>query len=66
MEKAGFLTNLSIAVGLLGIVALLLEWAAFLGFLKAPAGFWFNNAIILLLTAIWMKLGAIYHKGGGM
>ena len=66
MEKAGFLTNLSIAVGFLGVVALLLEWAAFLGFLKAPAGFWFNNAIILMLIAIWLKLGAIYHKGSSV
>ena len=64
MKKAETLTNLSIAIGFLGVLALIAEWLAFLGVVATPPGFWFNNAMVLLLVAIWLKLGAIYHRGG--
>ena len=65
-NKANTLTNLSIIVGLLGVLTLIFAWLAdmrgfFLGFLS---GHWYSDAIVLLLVAIWLKLGAIYHKGG--
>ena len=61
-NKANTLTNVSIIVGVLGVAAFVLEWSAFLGVTNFPPNFWFNNALVLLLVAIWLKVGAIYHK----
>ncbi len=52
-------------IGLLGILAFILGWwAEYRGFvLGFESRVWYNDAIILLLIAIWFKLGAILHKG---
>lgn len=64
MKRAETLTNLSIAVGLLGVLALIAAWLVGPG--SALAGMsqqhLFTDAVVLLLIAIWLKLGAIYHK----
>ena len=64
MSKPHILTKLSILVGSLGVFAFVLAWIAELkGFvLYFEARHWYNDAMILLLIAIWLKLGAIYHK----
>ena len=51
-------------VGVLGIMALILAWVAETrGFVFGfESRVWYNDAIIFLLIAIWLKLGAIYHK----
>ncbi len=64
MEKSKTLTNLSIIIGLLGVLALIGAWVAgaegtVLGMSQQHL-FW--DAAVLLLVAIWLKLGAIYHK----
>ncbi|MBI2582942.1 hypothetical protein HYV98_01655 [Candidatus Azambacteria bacterium] len=64
MEKSKNLTNLSIIIGLLGVLALVGAWVA--GAAGTVLGmnqqhlYW--DAAVLLLAAIWLKLGAIYHK----
>ncbi|QQG45384.1 MAG: hypothetical protein HYW89_00385 [Candidatus Sungiibacteriota bacterium] len=67
MNKANNLTKISIVVGLLGVLSLVLAWIAEArGFAFGyTSDHWFNDAIVLVLIAIWLKLGAIYHKGGG-
>lgn len=65
MPKAQTLTNVSIVVGVIGILSLIGAWLAgesglFLGFSQKHL---FADAGLLLLIAIWLKLGAIYHKG---
>ena len=65
MNKANKLTKISIVTGFLGIGAFLLAWCAeyrvfVFGF---ESRHWYNDAMVLLLIAIWLKLGAIYHKG---
>lgn len=64
MNKAKTLTNISIGIGFLGIIALILAWIAeSKGFaFNLDSRHWYNDAIVLLLAAIWLKLGAIYHK----
>ena len=64
MSKSHLLTKLSIFIGSLGVFALILAWIAeFKGFvLFFEARHWYNDAVVLLLIAIWLKLGAIYHK----
>ena len=64
MKKAHMLKKGSVITGLLGVIALILAWRAeFSGFILGfEARVWYNDAIILLLIAIWLKLGAIYHK----
>ena len=54
-------------VGVLGILALFLAWGAETrGFVFGfESRVWYNDAIIFLLIAIWLKLGAIYHKEEG-
>lgn len=64
MDKAKVLTNLSILVGVLGAAALIFAWLAdlrgfFLGFM---ADHWYSDALVFMLAAIWLKLGAIYHR----
>ncbi len=61
-NRSSVLTRWSIVVGLLGVIALVLEWASFAGFIPFPPGFGFQNAIVLVLLAIWLKVGALYHK----
>jgi len=56
MNKAKTLTNISIIVGLIGVIIWLWDFVA-LGGTRLTDG-----AIVLLLIAIWLKLGAIYHK----
>ncbi|MDP3770218.1 MAG: hypothetical protein U1A25_02250 [Candidatus Sungbacteria bacterium] len=65
MEKSHKLSKLSIVSGFLGVLALLLAWCAeYRGFvLGFESRHWYNDAMVLLLIAIWLKLGAIYHKG---
>ena len=62
--RAETLTTLSILVGLLGVLALIGAWV--IGPTGALAGMTqqhlFTDSAILLLIAIWLKLGAIYHK----
>lgn len=67
MKKAHMLKKASVITGLFGILALLLAWRAeFSGFIFGfESRVWYNDAIIFLLIAIWLKLGAIYHKGEG-
>jgi hypothetical protein len=64
MSKSHALTKLSIFIGSFGVFAFILAWIAeFKGFvLYFEARHWYNDAMILLLVAIWLKLGAIYHK----
>jgi len=64
MNKAKILTNLSIAVGVLALLVKSYAWlrAYMAGGLTAEH--WFMDAIVLMLAAIWLKLGAIYHKNG--
>jgi len=59
------LKKFSAVIGLLGIVAFILGWCAeYRGFVWGfESRVWYNDAIILLLIAIWFKLGAILHKG---
>ena len=60
------LCNISVAVGSLGILGLLFAWCAELrGFVFGfEARHWYSDAMVLVLIAIWFKLGAIYHKKG--
>ena len=64
MSKSHLLTKLSIFIGSLGVFALVLAWIAELkGFvLYFEARHWYNDAMILVLIAIWLKLGALYHQ----
>ena len=69
MKKSHILKKCSGVVGVLGVLAIVLAWVAELqGFVFGfESRVWYNDAIIFLLIAIWLKLGAIYHKGeGGM
>ena len=54
-------------MGMLGVLALFLAWVAETrGFVFGfESRVWYNDAIIFLLIAIWLKLGAIYHKEDG-
>ena len=65
MSKSHTLTKLSVFIGTLGMFAFVLAWIAeFKNFvLYFEARHWYNDALVLLLIAIWLKLGAIYHKG---
>lgn len=63
--KLDTLTTLSIVAGALGVLALLGAWLAgprelFFGLTEQHL---FADAAVLLLIAIWLKLGAIYHRG---
>lgn len=64
MSKSSKLTKLSILFGALGMLAFLFAWVAELkGFVfRFESRHWYNDAIVLFLAAIWLKLGAIYHK----
>lgn len=64
MKKADMLKKGSVITGLFGVIALILAWRAeFSGFIFGlESRVWYNDAIIFLLIAIWLKLGAIYHK----
>ena len=46
------------------MLAFLFAWVAELkGFVfRFESRHWYNDAIVLFLAAIWLKLGAIYHK----
>lgn len=64
LSNAKTLTTLSIIIGILGVISLILAWAAspekpVLGLSETHL---FYDSIALLLIAIWLKLGAIYHK----
>ena len=61
------LKKCSAFVGILGVLALFLAWfAETRGFVFGfESRVWYNDAIIFLLIAIWLKLGAIYHKEVG-
>ncbi|GEM_PF-6803676 len=63
-KKSHTLKKLSAVVGSLGVCTFLLGWwAEYRGFVFGfESRVWYNDAIILLLIAIWLKLGAIYHK----
>ena len=63
-SKSSLLTKFSILFGSLGVLALLLAWSAELrGFMLGfEARHWYQDAVVLLLIAIWLKLGAIHHK----
>lgn len=65
MKKSSLLKTVSGIVGLFGIISLLLAWRAeFNGFMFGfESRVWYNDAMIFLLIAIWLKLGAILHKG---
>ena len=67
MKKSYMLKKCGGFVGVLGIVALMLAWFAEMrGFVFGfESRVWYNDAIIFLLIAIWLKLGAIYHKEDG-
>ncbi|MEK9195553.1 MAG: hypothetical protein AAB975_04195 [Patescibacteria group bacterium] len=67
MKKAHTLKKASVIMGFLGILALIFAWRAeFSGFVFGfESRVWYNDAITFLLIAIWLKLGAIYHKGEG-
>ena len=67
MQKSHMLKKASVITGFLGILAFVLAWRAeFSGFIFGfESRVWYNDAIIFLLIAIWLKLGAIYHKGEG-
>jgi len=67
MKKDYMLKKGSVVAGSLGILALFLAWRAeFSGFIFGfESRVWYNDAIVFLLIAIWLKLGAIYHKGEG-
>lgn len=67
MKKAHMLKKVSGIIGCFGLLALILAWRAeFSGFIFGfESRVWYNDAIIFLLIAIWLKLGAIYHKGEG-
>lgn len=66
MKKANILIKISVVTGLLGIIAFGLAWyAEFKGFILGLESLhWYFDAMILMLIAIWTKLGAIYHSGG--
>ncbi len=63
--KSHILIKFAACTGCLGIFSFLLAWLAeFRGFVFGlESRVWYNDAIIFLLIAIWLKLGAIYHKG---
>ena len=67
MKKSYMLKKCDGIVGGLGILALVLAWVAETrGFVFGfESRVWYNDAIIFLLIAIWLKLGAIYHKEDG-
>lgn len=64
MNKSHMLKKISAVTGFLGILSLLLAWGAeFKGFvLGFESRHWYNDAMVFLLIAIWLKLCAIYHK----
>ena len=67
MNISRILTKLSILFGFAGCVAFIFAWIAelkafVLGFESLH---WYQDATVLLLIAIWFKLGAIYHKSEG-
>ena len=59
------LCNWSLAVGAVGLLCL---FSAFLASVSENSVLilgerqWYGGGIALMLVAIWMKLGAIYHK----
>ncbi|MBI2451035.1 MAG: hypothetical protein HYV52_01700 [Parcubacteria group bacterium] len=63
MEKSKKLTMMSIKIGGLGIIAWaiggILQWTG--GSLWVPYWHWWADGAFLMLAAIWLKLGAIYH-----
>jgi len=65
MNKSSILTNWSIALGVLGIAAWiiggLLQLLGNKSFIFPYWHYWIDSGILLLI-AIWLKLGAIYHK----
>jgi len=60
-----FLTKLSIVFGAFGIMSWLmataLKWAKY-GIPRFSADDWLFDAIVLLMVAVWLSLGALYHK----
>lgn len=65
MNKSAMLVKISVLTGFLGVLALLFAWCAeYRGFVFGfESRHWYSDAMVLILIAIWMKLGAIYHKG---
>ena len=63
-NKAKVLAYVSLVVGFLAILDLVFAWGTYGGgrFMGKGADFYFFKSIVLLLVAIWLKLGAIYHK----
>jgi hypothetical protein len=62
MEKSKVLVTLGVIAGILGIlVKCYAWWSAWKGTGLTPE-LWFLDAVVLMLAAIWFKLGAIYHK----
>lgn len=59
------LTKLSIVFGTFGVlswfIASLLHWTRY-GVPRLSAADWMMDAGVLVLIAIWLKLGAIYHQ----
>lgn len=60
-----FLTKLSIVFGAFGLLSWLMatmfRWGT-QGIPSMTPNDWVLDAIVLLAAAIWLKLGAIYHK----
>jgi len=65
MRTDVLLTKLSIIFGGFGIfswfIASLFHWIEH-GIPRINADDWMSDAMVLLLIAIWLKLGALYHK----
>ena len=65
MDKSSILTNWSVVLGVLGIAAWIiggfLQWLGDKSFIFPFWHYWVDGGTLLLI-AIWLKLGSIYHK----
>lgn len=69
MKLFEFLHNAAIVSGSLGVLAILgawwLQWTGQLDIYGLSQGHLYNDAVVLLLAAIWFMTGAFWHKWAG-